>query len=328
MITFIYTTCRKNPKFEWFIDSLYNQALEEKYDISTIEIVMVDFELQYDESRRETMKQIVNNRFKFVHVEPMPSQWQGKHKICSRDCFSASLARNTGICYASNPYVFFVDDLSVLEPGSFKYMIEYAKQNLIIAFAYKKVWDLEVENGVIIHKREEPSGIDTRWDQGDDFRRIGGTQLYGYSGSPIEHILKINGFDEKHNSIGYEDLDYGYRLEKCGLEIYYSKKVVYNESESLADQGNLFLRRDPLLTPEQYSQLMTKFNVPKRLNENARTDVSHLFVDMLLMRNNIWTEGNSYTLTYLRARLKDGQPIHIPFDPEVRTIDGVLLRDL
>lgn len=327
MITFVYTTCRKNPKLEWFIDSLYNQVVEEKYDISNIEIVVVDFELQYDETRKELVKKIINDRFKFVHVEPMPSQWQGKYRICSRDCFSASLARNTGVCYASNPYIFFVDDLCVLEPGSFKHMIEYANQKIIVAFAYKKVWDLEVEKGVIVHKREEQSGIDSRWNQGDLFRRIGGSQLFGYSGSPLSVLLTVNGYDEICNSVAGEDYHYGMRVEKLAIPIYYSRHVVFNESENLADQGNVFLRRDPVLTEEQYSQLMKQYQIPARWVPRARTDVSHLILDMLI-RNKSWTEGNAYTLKDLRQTIQNGGSFQTEFDPTIKTLDGVFLTDL
>lgn len=324
----MYTSCRKNPKFEWFVDSLYNQIVEESFDLSKIELILVDFELQYDESRRETMSQIVNNRFKFTHVEPMPSPWQGKHRLSSRDCFSASLARNTGVCYASNDYIFFVDDLCVLEPGSFKSMVEYASKKIVVAFGYKKVWDLEVENGVVIHKRETPAGTDPRLYQGSDFRQIGGTQLYGYNGTPLEYILRINGFDEKHNGVGYEDLDYGHRLEKCGIPIYYSSKVMFYESENLADQGNCFLRRDPLITADEYQALMLKYNIPKRLDPNGRTDISNLFVDMLLMRNKSWTEGNNYILKELRKQIQAGGKFQTDFDKDVKTLDGVFLRDI
>ena len=126
MITFIYTTCRKDPKFQWFVDSLYNQVIEEKFDCSKIEIVLVDFELQYDESRKDTMANIINNRFDFIHISSKPSPWQGKHRLTSRDCFSASLARNTGIGYAKHNYIVFIDDLSILSPGSFKNIVEYS----------------------------------------------------------------------------------------------------------------------------------------------------------------------------------------------------------
>ena len=323
MLSFVYTTCRKDPKFEWFIDSLYNQVTEQAFDTSKIEIVMVDFELQYDESRIEMMKEIVKDRFQFTHVAPMPSPWQGKYRLTSRDCFSASLARNTGICYVSNPYVFFIDDLCVLEPGSFKHMLHYAKQNIVIAFAYKKVWDLKVENGNIINKRETEAGIDSRWNQGDSFRQIGGSQLFGYSGSPLSVLLTVNGYDEICNSIGGEDYHYGMRIEKINIPIYYSKNVIFYESENLADQGNVFLRRDPLLETEHYSSLLHQYGASHRWIPNARTDISHFVLD-LLKRNKSWTEGNNYNLTDLRRT----KMFLVEFDPKLKTLDGVFLKDL
>jgi glycosyltransferase involved in cell wall biosynthesis len=323
MLSFVYTTCRKNSKFEWFIDSLYNQVIDQKFDTSKIEIVMVDFELQYDDSRRETMQQIVNNRFQFTHVAPMPSPWQGKHKLTSRNCFSASLARNTGICYVSNSYVFFIDDLCVLEPGSFKHMVEYAQQNIVVAFAYKKVWDLEVDNGNITNKRETQAGTDSRWNQGPEFRRIGGSQLFGYSGSPLSILISVNGYDEICNSIGGEDYHYGMRIEKLNIPIFYSRNVIFYESEDLSDQGNVFLRRDPLLETDVYSNLLKKYGAAQRWVPNARTDISHFVLD-LLTRNKSWTEGNNYNLVELRKT----KQFTTTFDPDLKTLDGVYLRDL
>lgn len=323
MLSFVYTSCRKNPKFEWFVDALYNQVVEENFDTSLIEIIMVDFELQYDETRKETMQNIINNRFKFTHVEPMPSPWQGKYKLSSRDCFSASLARNTGVCYASHPYIFFIDDLCVLGPGSFKHMVEYAKQNIVVAFSYKKVWELEVNNGNIINKRETPGGTDFRINQHGEFVKISGSQLYGYSGSPLSVLLSVNGYDEICNSVAGEDYHYGMRIEKLSIPIYYSKKVIFYESEDLADQGNVFLRRDPLVSDIEYKELMQKYKISIRMVPNGRTDISHLILDMLT-RNKAWSEGNNYSLVELRKT----KQFNTNFDKDLKTLDGVYIRDL
>lgn len=327
MITFVYTTCRKDPKFQWFIDSLYNEVTTEKFDSSKLQIVLVDFELQYDESRKDTMSNIINNRFDFIHVSSKPSPWQGKYRLTTKDCFSASLARNTGICYAKHDYIVFVDDLSVLSPGSFKNIVEYSKQKFIVAFSYKKVWDLEIEDGKIKHKREEPSGLDTRWNQGSDFRKIGGSQLFGYSASPLSVLLSVNGYDEICNSIGGEDYHYGMRIEKLSIPIFYSKHVLFYESEDYADQGNVFLRRDPVISIDQYSLLMKKYEIHRRWNQGAKTDVSHLVLDMLL-RNKSWTEGNDYHLTDLRNKIQNGGTFDTSFNPDLKTLDGIFLREL
>lgn len=327
MLTFIYTTCRKNPKLEWFVDSLYKQVLECKFDTEKIQLVIVDFELQYDNTRQDNVTQLINNRFDFVHAPSKPSPWQGKYRLTSRDCFSASLARNTGICYAKHSYIVFIDDLSVIGPNSFKHIVEYAVQNKVVAFSYKKVWDMDVKDGEIINKRETVGGTDSRWSQGEEFRQIGGSQLFGYSASPLSVLLSVNGYDEICNSIGGEDYHYGMRIEKLSIPIYYSRHVVFYESEDHADQGNVFLRRDPLISEEFYKLLMEKYKITNRWVQTARTDVSHLVLDMLT-RNKSWTEGNDYVLSELRNKIQSGGSFDCLFDVNMKTIDGIFLRDI
>lgn len=328
MLSFIYITCRKDPKIEWFIDSLYNQVMEENFDLSKIQIVIVDYELQYDESRRELIKNIIGGRFEFIHVEPKPSLVQGKMKITKINYHSCSIPRNTGVCYAKYNYLLFIDDLGVLYPNSFKYMLEYAYKKLVVGFSYKKVYDLSVENGIIKNCREHDGGIDSRIKYFDkDFNKITGSSLFGYSASPLECLLKVNGYDEIHNTMGGEDYNYGIRLEKTGTPIYYSKKVLFYESEEWADQGNIFIRRDPLLSDEKYKNIMKKYKVVKRWDPNGRKDLSHLLLD-LLTRNKYWTEGNDYNLKELREKIQNGGVFNTEFDKNMKLIDGVCVKDL
>ena len=328
MLSFIYITCRKDPKIEWFIDSLYNQVMDEGFDLSKIQIVIVDYELQYDESRRELFNQIIRGRFEYVHVEPKPSLIQGKHKVTSVNYFAASIPRNTGICYAKYNYLLFIDDLGVLYPNSFKYMLEYAYKNMVVGFSYKKVYDLSVDNGMITKCREHDGGIDSRIKYFDkDLNKISGTSLFGYSASPLESILKVNGYDEIHSTLGGEDYNYGIRLEKTGTPIYYSKKVLFYESEDFADQGNVFIRRDPLLSDENYKNIMKKYNIVKRWDPNGRKDLSHLLLD-LLTRDKYWAEGNDYNLKELREKIQNGEEFNTIFDINMKLIDGICVKDL
>jgi hypothetical protein len=324
-LSFIYTTCRKDPKLKWFVDSLYNQVKEVGYNISKIQLIVVDFELQYDESRRTMVDSIIRKRFDYVHVPPKPSPWQGKFRLMSCNAFSASLSRNTGVCYAHHPYLFFIDDLCVLAPGSFSYMIDYAKQNIIVGFSYKKVHDLVVTDGTIVNVREVSRGIDTRYHL-DMFTKLPGSSLFGYSASPLSVVLSVNGYDEICNSIAGEDYHYGIRVEKAGNEIYYSKHVLFYETEDTSEEVS-FLRRDPLLTEEEYSELMKRFNIVKRWYPDGRTDVSHLVLD-LLTRDKTWTEGNDYNLAELRKTIQNGDAFLNTFDQDIKTIEGVLLREL
>jgi hypothetical protein len=325
MLTFIYSTCRKNPKFEWFIDSLYNQVVECNFDSSKIQIVLVDFDLQYDSSRIEHFKSIINNRFELTHVECKPCAYQGKYKLTSINYHTCSTPRNTGICYAKYDYLFFIDDLCVLKPGSFKHMVDYAKQRIVVNFSYKKVYDLSVENGKIKTIRETASGTDSRL-SGPAFRQIPGTMFYGYSGCPLEEMLKVNGFDEICSSMGGEDYQCGMRLQIAGVKLYYSTNVMFYESEEYADQGNVFIRRDPLLSPEVYSQLLKKYNITKRYVE-GRTDLSHFILD-LLTRNKSWSEGNDYNLSDLRNKILQGGSFNNVFPPDLKTLEGINICEL
>lgn len=322
MITFVYITCRKDPKLEWFVDALCNQK-----DNTPIQLVIVDYELQFDETRKELFSKIVRNRLDFVHVPSKPSPYQGKYKLTHINYFSAGSARNTGICYVKYDYIAFIDDLSTFEEGSFNQIVECARKNIVVSFGYKKVYDICVEDGKIITKREEPSGIDSRWNQGDAFRQIGGGQLYGYSASPLSVLLKVNGYDEICNGQGGEDYHYGIRVDKLGIPIYYNRNVTFYESENFADQGSVFVRRDPLLPIELYTSLMNKYNVSRRWVDDARYDLSHFMLD-LLTRDNYYAEGNNYNLAELRDKIQKGGEFENNFDKDMKSIDGVYLRDL
>ena len=328
MLSFIYITCRKDPKLEWFIESLYKQMLEANFDPKKAQFVIVDYELQYDETRKQMIADIINNRFEFVHIEPKPSLIQGKHKITSRDYFACSIPRNTGVCYAKYDYLFFIDDLCVLSPGSFKYMLEYAAKKLVVGFSYKKVFELSVDNCEIKYCREHPGGIDSRLKHiNQSFSKISGGQLFGYSASPLECILKINGYDEIHNTMGGEDYNYGIRLEKTGTPIHYSKHVLFCESEELSDQGNIFIRRDPLLDKIKYNQLLKQYGVTRRWDPNGRTDLNHFLLD-LLTRNKSWAEGNDYNLSEIRKKIQGGGSFTTEFDLNSKLIDGLFIREL
>jgi glycosyltransferase involved in cell wall biosynthesis len=322
MITFIYITCRNEPKLEWFVDSLCNQK-----DNTPIQLVVVDYALQFDETRKELFSKIVRERLDFIHIPSKPNPVQGKYRLTSKNYFSAGSARNTGICYAKYDYLVFVDDTSVMEEGAFNEIVKCAKEKIIVSFGYKKLWEMVVENGKRLSSRSEQSGVDSRWNQGDQFRRIGGSQLFGYSASPLSVILKVNGYDEICNTMGGEDYHYGVRVEKLNIPIYYNANVIFYESEDLADQGDVFTRRDPLLNKEQYETLMTKYNITKRWVPDGRYDLSHLTLDMLI-RNKFWTEGNDFNLAELRTKIQQGGEFETKFDPDMKTIEGLYYRDL
>lgn len=313
-ITFVYITCRKECHFEWFISSLLAETIREHVNTNNIQIVLVDFHAP----RPIECVGFAN----FIHTSPMPNPWQGPHRLTSRNHFSAAAARNTGIYFTRSEYVCFIDDTSVMVPGSLKHILTYAQKQLVVAFSYKKVYDLQVSSlGTIDNKREWPQGIDVRLGKGKPFRRISGSQLCGYAAMPLAVLLKVNGYDEITNGIGGEDYHLGIRLTQIGQLIYYSEHVQFFEAEDVCPEEP-FVRRDPELTTEQEAHLRKQFNVTKRFRPLPhRLDVSHFILD--LTTTGYTTRGNMYNLGALRK-----STFNTKFDPNMKSLDGVFLRDL
>jgi nucleoside-diphosphate-sugar epimerase len=109
--------------------------------------VFVSTNKVYGDNPNKIRMQELEDRFEFVHVSPMPSAYQGKNKLSKLNYFCCSIARNTGVCYAKYPYIAFIDDLSVMGNGSLHEIVNCANKNIVAAFAYKKVFNLEVEDG-------------------------------------------------------------------------------------------------------------------------------------------------------------------------------------
>jgi hypothetical protein len=237
-LSIVYLTSRKQSCVEWFVDSLHRQAAHVS-DLN-IQLVFVDTRLWYDgEPRRQEFIDAVAGRFDFVHTPPKDTVWQGPRKLTQEDYFCASSARNTGCMHAKHEYLLFVDDLSVLMPGWLGNAMHAAKEGYVVCGAYKKVFNLVVEDGVAVSYDENPKGVDSRLQFGSYEGIIPwyGNALYGCSfGCPTESFLTVNGFDELLDGQGGEDTDFGLRLERAGNKIYYNINMMTLESEELHGQ--------------------------------------------------------------------------------------------
>jgi hypothetical protein len=314
--------------FHWFVDSLFIQANECNFDTSKIQIVIVDFELQYDSTRIEMVKKIINNRFDYTHVESKPSPYQGKHRLTSCDFFAASNARNTGVCYAKNNYVVFVDDLCILTHMSFLTIIECANRNIVVGFAYKKVLDMEIDNGILInHGRVVEEDHRLSLEPREEFRIIEGQQVYGYNACPLEVILKVNGYDEISNMVGQEDCNFGSRISKAGYDIYYARNVLFYESENHVYIDNIFKKREIVLEEDHYKQIMNEYNIPERWYSGNSYHTVHIQHD-LLKKDTYWTHGNDFNLRELRDKILEGGKFSCEFPEDAKSIDGIFLKDL
>lgn len=275
MITIAYLTNREVCQFNWFADSLKNQS--KKIGFDNFEVVVVDGykgeRAVYDEFISADTSFIKNNLW---YTHPKPTVYQGKFRLTSKDYFCAANARNTAVLYALGDYIVFVDDLSVLCEDWLETVVKCYEANTVCAGAYKKAWEMQVENGEIVNMRIEQSGIDSRLIQSESTRRINGTQLFGCSfGLPLELYLDLNGQDEMCDSIGGEDYNFGIRLERYGVDITYYPKMLTIESEELHGQGTPALRLDKKLTEPLYRQKMMEYGITRRWYESGNYDSSH-----------------------------------------------------
>lgn len=240
--TIAYFTNRIEPKFEWFLDSLLNQ-IDETIDV---DLIFIDNRVDEDgQSRIDMLKSIVDGRIEYRHIAPKYNPWQGRGRKTLADFFAASNARNTAFIHARTDYILCVDDLSVLSPSYIENAKHAVENKYLVLGSYKKLEEMVVENGVI--KSHEKEHVDSRWSIGSDSGVVPATPniLYGCSfGLPVETAIKVNGFDEAFDGMGFEDCDFGIRCQRTGIPMYYNRNMLTCESHELHDQpGCNALRR-------------------------------------------------------------------------------------
>lgn len=258
MLTVAYMTSRPNPRFEWFTASLRRQVLESGWQLTDVNLVVVDF--YADDPGRCSYINDRANGFKITLTPPKPTVWQGKYRLTKRDYFAASNARNTAFCFAPDGYIAYVDDLSVLMPKWFSRVREAIKHARVTCGAYKKATKLVVEDGIAVSWDEEK--IDSRWNFGRDDQPvpITGGALYGCSlVLPTDFVLKVNGWDEDCDRMGGEDWVFGTMLEKWGCPLVYDRSMLTFESDEAHSEGPVFNRIDKGKSPNDASHRMLRW---------------------------------------------------------------------
>lgn len=302
-LTIVYVTYRKEPAFCWFRDSLRRET---KGDMTGIQVVVVDW---WADLRNEGMPD------GFIGTKPKPSVWQGPHRLTREDFFTASSARNTGLCYAPdnpNGWIAYVDDLSVLMPGWLAAVRRAMAENYIVCGAYRKVRDMQVVNGLLTSCNEFPEGQDSRWLHGSDNDAVlgSGSWLYGCScAMPVEALLKINGWPEDLcDGCGGEDYLAGMAMEKHGYTFRYDRRMLTYESEEHHHIEKPLKRADYGLSPN---------------------DKSHAALKQAIGMG----EGYRFTQSFgdigdLRAKILAGGEFPIPTKPTHEWFTGIPLGEL
>lgn len=236
MLTIAYMTCRKNPRFEWFVDGLTRQTISHQF-----KLLVVDFY----RDQRDLAEYARNRGFKASSVAPKPTVWQGAHRKTKDNFFAASNARNTAICLADPGYLVFADDLSVPVPGWLARVKAAEEGGYIVCGSYEKALEMVVEDGILIHKKDHPPGHDARRAHQPKFGPCPPNWFYGCScGAPLEAFLEINGYPEIADGMGYEDAVTGEALARNGHQLYFDPEMLTIESEEAHHEDQPFLRPD------------------------------------------------------------------------------------
>lgn len=233
-LTIAYMTARKDPKIDWFLDSLENQIQQIYTERCDGQIIIVD----YYSSERSIQDQL-NGFFKagwsIKHAPVKPCVWQGEHRLTNENWFAASNARNTALCLAPDGYIAYIDDLSVLCPGWLLNVRQSMTWNGITLGTYRKVKNLVVNNGEIISwDKEWLGGQDSRRNSGskDGSVPCNGDMLFGCSlVGPVEAFLSVNGWPEMCDGLGFEDVIMGQVLQNAGWHFRYNLNMMTLESD-------------------------------------------------------------------------------------------------
>lgn len=310
-LTIAYMTCRKEPMFEWFADSLRNE-LSSNY--SNKRLVVVDNHANEPGRKEEFERKARWPSGQYFHVPPKPTVWQGQYRLTSQDYFAASNARNTALCLAPDGWIAYVDDVSVLVPGWLTRIEQAEHSHYIVLGAYQKVTNLRVEQGRIISCVDTDYGYDTRLKQLKFHRnpvKTSGSWFFGCSvAAPVEAFLTINGWDEDCDSMGAEDYACGLMLEKQGYDLRYDPQMMTYESEEHHSCPPVMPRKG-------------------RTNIQGHPTDAHAYLAMLKAGRktapNYFGEGG---IRRVRDRVLAGEPFPIVQVPDRDWRDGRLLSEL
>ena len=259
-LTIAYMTSRKNPRIQWFFNSLHREC---GGDYSGFEVIVIDFHAESEGRKEEFLSKFKGPKERLRHEPPKPTVWQGKYRLTKSDFFAASNARNTALCMTRTDYIAYVDDLSVLMPGWLDAVFTGLSPNQIKCGSYRKVNNIEVsDSGELVSFQHSESGTDNRFERvNQDVVPCDASWHYGCSlAAPIELYLQINGWPEICDGMGYEDSITGLVLKNIGVTFCYDRRMMTYEDERAHFEDVPMKRWDPGQSPNDKSHAMLRAN--------------------------------------------------------------------
>ena len=212
-------------------------------------------------------------------------------------------------------YIAWVDDLSVLTTNWYSRVLAATTRNAITLGSYRKVYNLEVENGIIRSHVDNPIGHDARRGHVRDLTKLTECDprwLFGCSlVAPVETMLDLNGWPEQLCAgTGYEDCVMALVVRNARIKTYFDPVMMTIESEEGHHIDEPFKRWDPCKGDP---------------TAKVRDDKSHA----MLAKAATWKEvDNGYSIRDLRNRVLSGGDFPIPTNPTTEWFTGIPLQDL
>ena len=316
--TIAYITGRNDPKSEWFFSSLCRQITNEK-----IHVVIIDYWSWFDKKMRQDKFGLdwlaadprKEKLLSLTVSEPKPNVYQGPLRKTQREYWAASSTRNTAAILCQTDYIVYVDDLSILYDGWLANACHAVWHNYVVFGAYLKAEGLSCVDGkpnkpldVLIAENQQH--LDSRYKVGSSagIVKCPGSMMFGCSfGMPISLFEETNGFDEACDSLSFEDVPFGIRLEKFDVPIFYNRNMMTLENNELHfSPGNQKVirfdtKKDRSLNIDEW-QKIDESNVPQWLQEGLDIDYSHFILRWA--QNNKRTYFNEHTIKQHREYYK------------------------
>jgi glycosyltransferase involved in cell wall biosynthesis len=238
-LTIGYITAREEPKLDWLIDGLAQQAQPD----DEIELVVVD---ALGRPAQALGYRPIPAIKKLVDTMPKPTIWQGPHRVTAHDFFANANARNTAIALCSNDYICFLDDRCRPDPGWLDQVrIGEKARSSVICGPYDKLED----HGLSIdHRRQHAPG--GKKDCG------GGWCFGGNFALPFEWVLAVNGCEEGCDPVGLEDCVFGHMLENVGYKLDFVVEMSVQQDRRGFVHPLNFPRQDKGVSPNDKSHAL------------------------------------------------------------------------
>jgi len=295
-LTIAYITARKEPRLDWFLDSLARQTRPD----NNLQIIVVD---THPEGR--------NLPSTILHTEPKPTVWQGKSRLTKQDWWAVSNSKNTAICLCRNDWIAFLDDRCVLQHNWLNALRNARERGYGILGTYQKRVGISVENGVIKHAGIV-IGEDGRRDYVKQYRADAaptpapGSWAFGCSlAIPLEWCLAVNGYPEECDSLSMEDVIFGMMLENNGFNLQFDHRMAVVQDRTPGQIGPDIARsskeRHPNDPTDKGHEALRRFGKQKRSSHHW---------DIRAIRDAVLAGGKFPDAAEPTNDWYDGQPLH------------------